>query len=159
MNALMLSAACAVKCCLGIGGAFVAGFAVGRLTKRGAASGCGGSRGADQKRGRGQQQRKPAAPRQDPPPRQPVPAGSVEIYVGNLNYDFKEDELRALFEKHGEVTSVRIVMNKYNGKSKGFGFVVMPNRAEAEKAIAAYSEMEHMGRKMRVNEAKNTISD
>ena len=70
----------------------------------------------------------------------------------------KKEIFYELCEKHGEVSSARIVMNRYNGKSKGFGFVVMPNRAEAEKAIAAYSEMEYMGRKMRVNEAKNTIT-
>ncbi len=156
MNVLMLSAACATKCYLGLGGAFVAGLVLGRLTKRcGCATGNGG-RGTDGKRGK-QQPRKAPLPRQEPT-HQPVPAGSVEIYVGNLNYDFTEDELKKLFEKHGVVSSARIVMNRYNGKSKGFGFVVMPNRAEAEKAIAAYSEMEHMGRKMRVNEAKNTIT-
>lgn len=152
----MLSAACATKCYLGLGGAFVAGFVLGRITKRcGCATGNGG-RGTDGKRGK-QQPRKASLPRQEPT-HQPVPAGSVEIYVGNLNYDFTEDELKRLFEKHGVVSSARIVTNRYNGKSKGFGFVVMPNRAEAEKAIAAYSEMEHMGRKMRVNEAKNTIT-
>ncbi len=156
MNVLMLSAACATKCYLGLGGAFVAGFVLGRITKRcGCATGNGG-RGTDGKRGK-QQPRKASLPRQEPT-HQPVPAGSVEIYVGNLNYDFTEDELKRLFEKHGVVSSARIVTNRYNGKSKGFGFVVMPNRAEAEKAIAAYSEMEHMGRKMRVNEAKNTIT-
>ncbi len=156
MNVLMLSAACATKCYLGLGGAFVAGFVLGRITKRcGCATGNGG-RGTDGKRGK-QQPRKASLPRQEPT-HQPVPAGSVEIYVGNLNYDFTEDELKRLFEKHGVVSSARIVTNRYNGKSKGFGFVVMPNRAEAEKAIAAYSELEHMGRKMRVNEAKNTIT-
>lgn len=156
MNVLMLSAACATKCCLGLGGAFVAGFVLGRLTKRCGCAGGKGGRGTDGRHGK-LPPRKASLPRQEPT-HQPVPAGSVEIYVGNLNYDFTEDELKKLFEKHGEVSSARIVMNRYNGKSKGFGFVVMPNRAEAEKAIAAYSEMEYMGRKMRVNEAKNTIT-
>ncbi len=156
MNVLMLSAACATKCCLGLGGAFVAGFVLGRLTKRCGCAGGKGGHGTDGRRGK-LPPRKAPLPRQEPT-HQPVPAGSVEIYVGNLNYDFTEDELKKLFEKHGEVSSARIVMNRYNGKSKGFGFVVMPNRAEAEKAIAAYSEMEYMGRKMRVNEAKNTIT-
>ena len=93
---------------------------------------------------------------QEPAP-QPIPAGSVEIYVGNLSYDLTDEELKKLFAEYGEVSSARIVLNRFNGKSKGFGFVVMPNRSEAEKAIAAYSEKEFMGRKMRVNEAKNTI--
>ena len=156
MNVLMLSAACATKCYLGLGGAFVAGFVLGRLTKRCGCAGGKGGRGTDGRHGKLPPRKAPLT-RQEPT-HQPVPAGSVEIYVGNLNYDFTEDELKKLFEKHGEVSSARIVMNRYNGKSKGFGFVVMPNRAEAEKAIAAYSEMEYMGRKMRVNEAKNTIT-
>jgi RNA recognition motif-containing protein len=83
----------------------------------------------------------------------------VEIYVGNLSYDLSEDQLKAMFAEYGEVASARIVTNRFNGKSKGFGFVVMPNRAEAEKAIEEYSEKEYMGRKMRVNEAKNTITE
>ena len=93
------------------------------------------------------------------PARQPVPAGSVEIYVGNLSYDLTDDSLKGLFAEYGEVASARVVTNRFNGKSKGFGFVVMPNRSEAEKAIAAYSEKDYMGRKMRVNEAKNTITE
>ena len=83
----------------------------------------------------------------------------MEIYVGNLSYDLTEEELKKLFAEFGTVSSARIVTNRFNGKSKGFGFVVMPDRAEAEKAIAAYSEKEYMGRKMRVNEAKNTITE
>lgn len=86
-----------------------------------------------------------------------IPPTSVEIYVGNLSYDLDEDELRKMFEKFGSVSSARIVTNRYNNKSKGFGFVVMPNRAEAEKAIAAYDEKESMGRRMKVNEARNTL--
>ena len=88
----------------------------------------------------------------------PAPAdGSVEIYVGNLSYDMTEDQLRAEFEKFGKVNSVRLVMNRYNGKSKGFGFVQMPDRAEAEKACAALNDNELMGRKIKCNEAKNLI--
>ena len=88
----------------------------------------------------------------------PAPAdGSVEIYVGNLSYDMSEDQLRAEFEKFGKVNSVRLVMNRYNGKSKGFGFVQMPNRAEAEKACAELNDHEILGRKIKCNEAKNLI--
>ncbi len=86
-----------------------------------------------------------------------IPPTSVEIYVGNLSYDLDEAELRKMFEKFGAVSTARIVTNRYNNKSKGFGFVVMPNRPEAEKAIAAYDEKEFMGRKMKVNEARNTL--
>ena len=90
------------------------------------------------------------------PVRQPIPAGSVEIYVGNLSYDMSEDDLRKTFGEFGTVDSVRVVTNRFNNKSKGFGFVVMPNRPEAEKAIAALDEKEVMGRRMKVNEAQNS---
>ena len=88
----------------------------------------------------------------------PAPAdGSVEIYVGNLSYEMSEAQLRETFEAFGKVNSARLIMNKFNGKSKGFGFVQMPNRDEAEKACAALNDKEIMGRKMKCNEAKNLI--
>ena len=88
----------------------------------------------------------------------PAPAdGSVEIYVGNLSYDLSEADLRKEFEAYGTVSSTRIVTNRYTNKSKGFGFVIMPNRGEAEAAVRALSEKEIMGRKLKCNEAKNTI--
>ena len=88
----------------------------------------------------------------------PAPAdGSVEIYVGNLSYDMTEDQLRETFAAYGKVNSARLIMNRFNGKSKGYGFVQMPDRAEAEKAIAALNDKEILGRTMRCNEAKNLI--
>ena len=88
--------------------------------------------------------------------RHPAPAdGSVELYVGNLSYDMTEDQLRKEFEKYGRVNAVRVVTNRYNNRSKGFGFVQMPNRAEAEAAIKALDEKEILGRKLKRNEAKN----
>ena len=88
----------------------------------------------------------------------PAPAdGSVEIYVGNLSYDMTEDQLRKEFEAYGKVNSARLITNRFNGKSKGYGFVQMPVRAEAEKAVAALNDKDIMGRKMRCNEAKNLI--
>ena len=88
----------------------------------------------------------------------PAPAdGSVEIYVGNLSYDMTEDQLRKEFEAYGKVNSARLITNRFNGKSKGYGFVQMPDRAEAEKAVAALNDKEVLGRKMRCNEAKNLI--
>ena len=88
----------------------------------------------------------------------PAPAdGSVEIYVGNLSYDMTEDQLRKEFEAYGKVGSARLITNRYNGKSKGFGFVQMPNRPEAEKACEALNDREVMGRKIKCNEAKNLI--
>ena len=86
----------------------------------------------------------------------PAPAdGSIEIYVGNLSYDLTEDILRKEFEAYGKVNSARIITNRYNGKSKGFGFVHMPNRAEADAAVAALSDKDILGRRLRCNEAKN----
>jgi len=79
----------------------------------------------------------------------------VEIYVGNLSYDMTEAQMRKEFEKYGAVKSARIISNRFNHKSKGFGFVEMPNRPEAEAAIRALHDKDSLGRKLRVNEAKN----
>ena len=88
----------------------------------------------------------------------PAPAdGSVEIYVGNLSYEMTEDQLRKEFEAYGTVKSARLITNKFNGRSKGFGFVQMPNRPEAEAACAALNDKEIQGRKMKCNEAKNLV--
>ena len=128
---------------------YVIGFLVGR---RKAAKG-------DAKKPQQPQQKKQQPVRRDPRPvtsRPPIPAGSVELYVGNLSYDMTEDQLRQTFEAFGKVDSVRLVTNRYNNKSKGFAFVVMPNRPEAEKAIAELNDKDVMGRLMRVNEAQNT---
>ena len=85
----------------------------------------------------------------------PAPAdGSIEIYVGNLSYDLTEEQLRKEFEAYGKVTYARIITNRYNGRSKGFGFVHMPNRAEVDAAVKALSDKEILGRKLKCNEAK-----
>ena len=89
------------------------------------------------------------------PKHKPSAPGVVEIYVGNLSYETDEDQLRREFEKYGKVLSSRIISNHFNHKSKGFGFIEMPNRAEAEAAIKALHDAEVQGRKLRVNEAKN----
>ena len=106
---------------------------------------------------------KPAAKKGEERPfekRKPHPApadGSVEIYVGNLSYDMTEEQLKKEFEAYGKVNMARLITNRYNGKSKGFGFVQMPNRDEAEKAVAALNDKEIQGRKIKCNEAKNLI--
>ena len=88
----------------------------------------------------------------------PAPAdGSIEIYVGNLSYDMTDAQMLELFTPFGKVNSARIIMNKYNGKSKGFGFVQMPNRDEADKAVAAVNDKEYLGRKIKCNIAKNVM--
>ena len=88
----------------------------------------------------------------------PAPAdGSVEIYVGNLSYEMAEEQLRKEFEAYGKVNSARLIINRMNGKSKGFGFVQMPDRGEAMRAVAALNDKEILGRRIKCNEAKNLI--
>jgi len=78
----------------------------------------------------------------------------MNIYVGNLNYKVKEDDLRAVFSDYGQVESVKMIADKMSGRSKGFGFVEMQNDDEARAAIEALNESEFEGRKMIVNEAR-----
>jgi RNA recognition motif-containing protein len=78
----------------------------------------------------------------------------VNIYVGNLSYETSEEDLRNMFEAHGKVDRASVVMDRMTNRSKGFGFVEMPNDAEARAAIAALNEMETNGRRMMVNEAR-----
>ncbi len=78
----------------------------------------------------------------------------MEIYVGSLPYTVTEDDLKEAFTPFGEVSSVRLVSDKFSGKSKGFGFVEMPSNEEAEAAIAALNEKEFKGRDIKVNQAK-----
>ncbi len=80
---------------------------------------------------------------------------NIEIYVGNLSYDVDEKDLRREFEKYGKVTSARIIENKSNGKSKGFGFVEMLDQSEATEAIRAVNGKELKGRRVVANEAKS----
>ena len=78
----------------------------------------------------------------------------MRIYVGNLSYDVTEDDFRELFVSFGEVESATIVMDRYSGQSKGFGFVEMPNGNEAERAIQELNGKEFMERELTVNEAR-----
>jgi RNA recognition motif-containing protein len=78
----------------------------------------------------------------------------MNIYVGNLSYDAGEEDIKKAFEQFGEVVSVKIIMDRYSGRSKGFGFVEMPNDDEANSAIKSLNGKEHMGRELRVNEAR-----
>lgn len=78
----------------------------------------------------------------------------MDIYVGNLPYSADDDGLRALFEKHGTVTSARVIKERETGRSKGFGFVEMPDRGEAERAIEATNGEDLDGRPLRVNESQ-----
>ena len=78
----------------------------------------------------------------------------MEIYVGSLSYSVTEEDLKEAFAPFGEVSSVRLVSDKFSGKSKGFGFVEMPSNEEAEAAIAALNEKDFKGRDIKVNQAK-----
>jgi RNA recognition motif-containing protein len=77
-----------------------------------------------------------------------------KIYVGGLPYATTEQELSDLFSAHGSVQSARIIMDKFTGKSKGFGFVEMATADEAQKAIAALNATQLGGRTLTVNEAR-----
>ena len=78
----------------------------------------------------------------------------MNIFVGNLSYESTEQEIRAIFERYGEVSSVSVISDKSTGRSKGFGFVEMDNNDQALKAVAEISNQEIKGRKVTVNEAK-----
>ena len=78
----------------------------------------------------------------------------VNIYVGNLSYETSENDLRNMFEAYGKVDRASLVMDRMTGRSKGFGFVEMPNDAEGNAAISTLNEMETQGRKLMVNVAK-----
>ena len=78
----------------------------------------------------------------------------MNIYAGNLPHETTEDELRQAFAEFGQVTEVRLIKDKFSGESKGFGFVEMPSKAEAEKAIEEMNGKEFMGKVLNVNEAR-----
>jgi RNA recognition motif-containing protein len=78
----------------------------------------------------------------------------INIYVGNLSYQLTEDELRDAFTEFGDVSSVKIISDKFSGQSKGFGFVEMPGKEEAEEAIKLLDGSALQGRNIRVNVAR-----
>lgn len=78
----------------------------------------------------------------------------MNIYVGNLPWDLSEDDLREAFESFGEVSSAKIIKDKFTGRSKGFGFIEMPKQEEAEAAISGLNGKEFKGRDIIVNQAR-----
>ena len=78
----------------------------------------------------------------------------MNIYVGNLSRDVTEEDLRQTFEAFGKVETVSIIKDKFSGESRGFGFVEMPAKAEAQSAIADLNGKELKGRPLKVNEAR-----
>jgi len=78
----------------------------------------------------------------------------MKLYVGNLPYSMTDSDLQSLFEQHGTVLSVQIIIDRDTGRSKGFGFVEMGSSEEGQKAIQALHDQDMNGRKLTVNEAR-----
>ena len=78
----------------------------------------------------------------------------MNIYVGNLAYDVDSQDLQTLFERYGEVSSANVITDRDTGRSKGFGFVEMPQADQARKALEELNGQENNGRNLTVNEAR-----
>ncbi len=78
----------------------------------------------------------------------------MNIFIGNLSFNLSEEELKQVFEAYGEVSSAKIITDKQSGRSKGFGFVEMPDDEEANQAIEALNGQSVGGRNVNVNQAK-----
>jgi RNA recognition motif-containing protein len=78
----------------------------------------------------------------------------MNIYVGNLSFNAGDDDLKEAFAAYGSVESASIIKDKFSGRSRGFGFVEMPERDEALKAIEGLNGSDLKGRSLKVNEAK-----
>ena len=78
----------------------------------------------------------------------------MNIYIGNLTYEVDDRQLQELFEEHGAVSSAKVIIDGDSGRSKGFGFVEMPDDDEARRALDALNDYEVDGRPLRVNEAR-----
>ncbi len=79
---------------------------------------------------------------------------SIKIYVGNLSFDSNDADLKGLFETYGEVESAKVIVDKFTGRSRGFGFIEMQKREEGVKAIQELDSKDLGGRSLKVNEAK-----
>ena len=78
----------------------------------------------------------------------------MKLYVGNLSFETTENDLQDLFEQHGKVGEVALMMDRMTGKSRGFAFITMNEKAEAEAAISALNGKELNGRTLSVSEAR-----
>jgi RNA recognition motif-containing protein len=83
----------------------------------------------------------------------------MNIYVGNLSHEVTEEDLRQAFEGFGQVESVNIIKDRYSGESRGFGFVEMPAKGEAESAINDLNGKDLKGRALNVSEARPRVQD
>jgi len=78
----------------------------------------------------------------------------MNIYISNLSFDVNDSDLRELFEEYGQVSSAKVITDKFSGKSRGFGFVEMPNDEEGKKAIEELNQAEYDGKTINVSVAK-----
>ena len=78
----------------------------------------------------------------------------MKLYVGNLSFDTTENDLQDLFEQHGQVSDVALINDRATGKSRGFGFVTMPDAVSANAAMTALHGSDFQGRDLTVNEAR-----
>jgi len=81
----------------------------------------------------------------------------MNIYISNLSYDVNDNDLTELFEEYGKVSSAKVIMDRYSGRSRGFGFVEMDDDSEAQKAINELNESEFDGKVINVNKAKPRV--
>ncbi len=79
---------------------------------------------------------------------------TVKLFIGNLSFKATEDSLNALFSQAGEVVSARIITDRETGRSRGFGFVEMSSKEEADRAIEMFNDYSLSGRNIAVNEAR-----
>ena len=126
------------------------GFFTGGAKTASAKNGSHSPRTRDDNRGNGRSQ-----PRQSRPP-ETVDVTTPKLYVGNLSFDATESDLSDLFNGVGAVRSAEIVTNKYNDKSKGFGFVTMASVDEAKRAVVELHDKDFLGRKLVVSGAKSS---
>jgi RNA recognition motif-containing protein len=78
----------------------------------------------------------------------------MNIYISNLSFKVEDGDLRQLFEEYGEVSSAKVITDRYTGRSRGFGFVEMPDNEAAQKAIDELNQAEYDGKTINVNEAR-----
>jgi len=78
----------------------------------------------------------------------------MNIYISNLSFRVEDSDLRQLFEEYGEVSSAKVITDRNSGRSRGFGFVEMPDNEAAQKAINELNQAEYDGKAINVNEAR-----
>ncbi|MCB2183259.1 MAG: RNA-binding protein [Desulfobulbaceae bacterium] len=83
----------------------------------------------------------------------------MDIYVGQLPFNVDESELKEIFSEFGEIASINLIIDRYSGRPKGFGFIDMPNNSEADAAIKALNKTMLKGREIKVNQVQKQRRD